>query len=61
MLSVEGLQADVSVPSGSVIIDNSRHQSAPTSTRDGLSDLPTSRSAFAILSATPAVYVGRFE
>jgi len=60
-LSVEGVQADVTVARRSTIID--RHSTAVTAnfTARELSDLPTSRSIFAILSATPAVHVGRFE
>jgi hypothetical protein len=60
-LSLEGLQADVTVASRSAIID--RHSTSVTANFDAreLSDLPTSRSIFAILSATPAVHVGRFE
>jgi hypothetical protein len=61
MLSVEGLQADVSVPSGSVIIDKQSTAISANFNARRLSDLPTSRSVFAILSATPAVHVGRFE
>ena len=61
VLSVEGVQADFTVPSGSAVIDK---RSAAISTNFNarqLSDLPTSRSIFAILAATPAVHVGRFE
>jgi hypothetical protein len=60
-LSVEGVQADVTVASGSAMID--RHSTAVTVNFNAreLSDLPTSRSIFAILSATPAVHVGRIE
>ena len=61
MLSVEGLQADVSVPSGSVIIDEQSTAITANFNARRLSDLPTSRSVFASLSATPAVHVGRFE
>jgi hypothetical protein len=61
VLSLDGLRADVTVPSRAAIID--RHSTSVTANFDarGLSDLPTSRSVFAILSATPAVHVGRFE
>jgi hypothetical protein len=60
-LSVEGVQTDVTVARRSTIID--RHSTAVTANFDAreLSDLPTSRSIFALLSATPAVHVGRFE
>ena len=60
-LSVEGVQTDVTVARRSTIID--RNSSAVTANFDAreLSDLPTSRSIFALLSATPAVHVGRFE
>src|SRR4029453_11436323 len=60
-LSVEGLQTDLTVSKGSTVID--KHTTAISASFNArkLSDLPTSRSIFAILSATPAVHVGRFE
>ncbi len=60
-LTVEGIQTDVTVVSGSAVID--RQSTAITSNFNArqLSDLPTSRSLFGILSATPTVHVGRFE
>ncbi|MGE5815327.1 MAG: TonB-dependent receptor domain-containing protein, partial [Acidobacteriota bacterium] len=60
MLSVEGIQADLTV-GGSTIID--RQSTAITANFNArqLSDLPSSRTVFAILSATPAVHVGLFE
>ena len=60
-LSVEGVQTDVTVARRSTSID--RNTTAVTANFDAreLSDLPTSRSIFALLSATPAVHVGRFE
>jgi hypothetical protein len=60
-LSIAGVQADLTVAGASTIIDK---QSAALSTNfnaQQLSDLPTSRSLFAILSATPGVHVGRVE
>lgn len=61
MLSVEGLQADLTVVSGSTIIDQHSTAISTHFTAQQLSDLPTSRSVFGILSATPAVHVARFE
>jgi hypothetical protein len=61
MLAVEGLQADLTVVSGSTIIDQQSTAMSTHFTARQLSDLPTSRSVFGILSATPAVHVGRFE
>ena len=61
MLSVEGFQADLTVPGGSTIIDKQATAITAHFNARRLSDLPTSRSVFAILSATPAVHVGRFE
>jgi len=60
-LSIAGVQADVTVARRSTMID--KHSTAVTANFNArqLSDLPTSRSIFAILSATPAVHVGRFE
>jgi len=60
-LTVEGVQADVTVARRSTMIDE--HSTAVTANFNAreLSDLPTSRSIFAILSATPAVHVGRFD
>lgn len=61
MLSVEGFQADITVPNGSLAIDKQSTAISANFTARELSDLPTSRSIFAILSATPGVHVGRFE
>ena len=61
MLSVEGVQADLTVVSGSTIIDQQSTAISTHFTAQQLSDLPTSRSVFGILSATPAVHVARFE
>jgi len=61
MLLVEGLQADLAVVGGSTIIDQQSTAISTHFTAQQLSDLPTSRSVFGILSATPAVHVGRFE
>jgi Carboxypeptidase regulatory-like domain/TonB dependent receptor len=60
-LSVEGVHADVTVARGSTIIDKHSTAVAANFNAQELSDLLTSRSIFAILSATPAVHVGRFE
>src|SRR5262245_44277883 len=60
-LSVEGLHADVTVGSGSTSIDKHSTAVATNFNARELSDLPSSRSIFAIVSATPAVHVGRFE
>src|SRR4029453_4300082 len=60
-LSVDGVQADVTVAGRSTIIDKHSTAVSANFTARELSDLPTLRSIFAILSATPAVHVGRFE
>ena len=61
MLSVEGVQADLTVSGGSTVLDKQSTAISANFNARQLSDLPTSRSIFAILSATPAVHVGRFE
>ena len=61
MLSVEGVQADLTVSSGSTVLDKQSTAISANFNARQLADLPTSRSIFAILSATPAVHVGRFE
>jgi hypothetical protein len=60
-LTVEGVQTDLTVVSGSTIIDKRSTAISASFNAQQLSDLPTSRSLFAILSATPAVHVGRFD
>ena len=60
-LGLERVHQDLTIVGGSTIIDT---QSAAVSANFNarlLSDLPTSRSVFAILSATPAVHVARVE
>ena len=61
MLSVEGVEAHITVPRASTLIDKQSTAISANFTSRELSALPTSRSIFAILSATPAVHVGRFE
>ena len=61
MLSVEDFQTDITVPNGSTTIDRQSTAISANFTARELSNLPTSRTIFAILSATPAVHVGRFE
>lgn len=61
MLAIEGLQTDVTVVSASPIIDKRATAISTNFTARQLSDLPTSRSVFGILSATPAVHVTRFD
>ena len=61
MLAIEGLQTDVTVVSVSPIIDKRATAISTNFTARQLSDLPTSRSVFGILSATPAVHVTRFD
>ena len=58
MLSVEGVQAHVTVARRSTILD--KHSTALIANFDAreLSDLPTSRSIFAILAATPPCMPG---
>jgi carboxypeptidase family protein len=60
-LSVEGVQENLIVTSESAVIDKQSTATGASFNARQLSDLPSSRSIFAILSATPAVHVGRFE
>ena len=61
MLSVEGVQENLTVPGGSTVIDRQSTATGANFNARQLSDLPSSRSIFAILTATPAVHVGRFD
>jgi len=61
VLSIEGLQTDVTVVGMSPIMDKRSTAISTNFTAHQLSELPTSRSVFGILSATPAVHVTRFE
>jgi hypothetical protein len=60
-LRLESVQENLTIVRGSTILD--KYSTAIGARFDSrqLSDLPTSRSVFAILAATPAVHVGRFD
>jgi hypothetical protein len=60
-LGLESLQEDLTVVGRSTVVD--KHSTAISANFNArqLSDLPTSRSVFAILSATPGVHVARIE
>jgi len=55
------VEEDVTVIGGSDVVDTRSTASGANFNARQLSDLPTSRSMFAILSATPAVHVARIE
>ena len=60
-LVLETLQQNVTVVGEASVIDRQSTAVGATFTARQLSDLPTSRSMFGILSATPAVHVARVE